>query len=821
MESTSERRGLGQGKRAILLTAAALLALIGVSVWWDLGSLARRATERKPIDLGASSALPIGGEDEPRGSGPPTGSSRREELAVESSAGSAEPSAMEEASAVVTTRFLDPSGAPVAGVELWSHSTPEAIAHSAGDGVARLALGSEARSSESVTLTARRAGFAREQRSARLEPLVPLRLGDWVLVPGGGLAGRVVDEDGRALAGVQVACRRESLDEAQWAAARRLPLEGLARPGSRDVSSADGSFVLTDVPAGSVQLVGVAEDRPAGLSEPVSVPAGGWASDVVIRMDPADGGSLLAGVVLAPDGRAAPRASVEIDGGGASYSLTCDERGRFELRATHTELCEVTAVDRARRHGEARLHGVRPGTTDLVLRLGEAAGLELLVRSREGEPIEHFAAAAIAARGAKVLAFLPESERPGGRHRLAIPAQAYLVEVRSNGWKPARLGPFEPGATVSSLEFALDPAGGIQGRVTAQGEPVPGARVGLYEQASANDTHNGFPLRTRTRPEREDVCDSDGRFSLSVERLGTYTLRAEAPDHALAELGPFPLTGDERCEETIELGQGGTLEARVRSTGGESVVGKLVAVSRGDGLAHTRRTDEEGRVRFERLTPGPWQVELSGAEIDPRSGSTYFGTGPAAEIPANCSVSEGEVTHVDLWLEEADAGVCRLEGRLVVDGEPAEGWSASLDSEGGSPGQASIRLELGSFRLATDVPGTHLLTLRCDDPDPGAMLVIREAVALSEGQHTWSLELETGRVEGTLEAGPGLLFHRWRQGSLECFAPLIPGEGGAFRARVPAGPGELVRLDPELPLEDQTPAVLRTLTLAPGETLRL
>lgn len=537
MESTSEKASAGLATGVIRLVAGALLTLVGAGAWWGLGSRGLGAKGGAALEVGANPGRRVGVELAPGASHPSAAElSKREALAAGGSAGGVEraPEPAAEPPAEVSARFLDPNGAPLAGVELWSLGAPEVVARSAGDGVVRLALDSGSRSSESVTLAARCAGFAREQRSARLEPGGPLRLGDWVLVPGGGVTGRVVDEDGRGLAEVQVACRKEGLDESQWDGVRRLSLDGLARPGSRALSESDGSFVLADVPAGSVRLVAVAEDRPASVSEPVRVPAGGWASDATIRMEPADGGSLLAGVVLAPDGRALPHAGVRIEGGGTSYSLACDDGGRFELRSTHTEPCDITAADPAGRYREALRRAVRPGTTDLVLRLGEAPALELRVRSREGEPIEHYAVATIAAQGAEVRAFLLESERPGGSLLLGCPSGSFLVEVRASDWKPARLGPFTAGTAPPVLEFWLDPAAGVQGRVTAQGAPLPGARVGLYELNTTNDTHNGFPLRTGTRPEQKDVCDADGRFSLSVEHAGNYCLRAEAPGYALA-----------------------------------------------------------------------------------------------------------------------------------------------------------------------------------------------------------------------------------------------------------------------------------------------
>ncbi|NOT31018.1 MAG: carboxypeptidase regulatory-like domain-containing protein [Planctomycetes bacterium] len=726
----------------------------------------------------------------------------------------------------VSARFVDVHGAPIAQVELRVAHHSEVTARSGPDGVAELRLDpdSRARLPGTVVFEARGLGFARDQRSATVRLNERLLLGDWVLVLGGSVSGWVVDVDGRGVTEAQVACLREGL-ETDWQARRRDTLAGLARPGARALIEPDGSFLLEDVPAGSIRLVAVCEERPAGVSEPLDVPAGELVGDVTIVMGAADGGTSIAGLVLDPDGRVVPYAEVRIASEGTSYSISAGENGRFRVQLGHEKPCEVTAFDPERSHREATLQGIAPGTTDLVLRLVPAPEFELLVLSREGAPIERYAVATISARTSEVLAMQLEAERSEGRCAVSVPAQQFSVEVRANGWMAVRLGPFSAETPPPRLECRLAPAGGVHGVVEAEGSPVPGAWVALYEELGTRETYNGFPLRTSKEPALESESDTDGRFSLSVERAGTYYLRAEVEGYACAELGPLALTPDGLREERIELGRGGSIAVSVRSSSGALIeaVGKLVAISRGDGFARTQRTDEAGRTIFVGLTPGSWQVALSESEIDPREGALYSSTKTAGPIPSNCRVFEQETTHLDLLLEQELEGECQLTGRLEIDGRPAEGWLAALDQERETLHEPRGLSEPGFFRLAVDEPGSYRLNLRTDTADPGAMLVILDPVELVAGNQFWSLEFDTGALEGTLPssgAAEALVFYRWQRGALACLAPLVPDAEGRFRCvRVPAGRGALVRYDPTRPLEEQTPVVLRELVIEAGQTL--
>lgn len=801
----------------IVVGLIAVLAALGLWLRWSTRPARTDAVDAPAARLETPPRVPL----------PPAPDATPPGRTVSEPAGSAPvgpaQQATDQAAAAVRVRFVDAQGAPIEGVALALPDSGLGPVRSGGGGVARLPLEDvlDGAGERTLVLEARAAGFALDHRRARAVEGEELLLGDWTLVAGGSVEGQVLDEEGVGLAGVQVACASDALSAADFERGRRGTLDGLARAGARAMSGPDGTFRLDDVPAGERRLVAVHAERPAALSRAFRVPAGGLARGVEVEMEPADGGTTIDGVVLAPDGTPVPHAPFQVRSPASSYQLRAGLDGRFEFRALDRRPVELVASDPERRHRDARRSGVLPGTRGIELRLEAAPELALRVRDPAGQPVERFAVRLSADPGDGVLASFPEEERGQGRFATAAPEQDYAVEVRANGWKPFRLGPFTAGEA-QRIECTLAPAQGLTGRVTAGGRPVAGARVALHVELAGDDTLDGVPIRIEPEPEAWTTSGGEGSFLLSVERRGSFALLVEAEGLALAEVGPLLLEPDAEREESVELSPGGTLAVRVRSSTGASVAGRLVVLSRGDGRARTRRTDERGELEVPRLTPGPWWVALVDAEIDPRGGVRTFGTGPREAHPSNCRVVAGQTTRVDLWLEEPAGPACRLAGRLSVDGAPAQGWRVALDREGTLLDELDFHAP-GRFQVGAATPGTYRLRLSTGIGDPRTMLVVLETVELVEGERAWSLDLRTGRLEGTCPPpGEALVFFRVQDGRRELLAPLVPDETGRFHcALAPAGAGEIVRHDPVPGGEEHRASVLRRLTVKPGQTTRI
>ena len=286
-----------------------------------------------------------------------------------------------------------------------------------------------------------------------------------------------------------------------------------------------------------------------GRSVPLDTSRDGPTREAVRRREDPDG-MRLAGRVLDARGAAMGFAPIQIRGADSEERLFADAQGRFEARCADRRPRDVTACDPAGRLREATRLGVPPGTIDLELRLRPAPPLEVRVCGPGEVPLERFAVAVLSEAHRDALAFFGEAEHPGGALVLGAPGQGFLVEVRSTGYSPARLGPFSPGALPERIRCTLRAAGGVRGLVTADGRPVRGARVGLHPVAEDSD---GLPSRTQREAEGETESGKGGAFSLSVERSGTYFLRVEAEGFAPAEVGPLELSSANDREAIVEL----------------------------------------------------------------------------------------------------------------------------------------------------------------------------------------------------------------------------------------------------------------------------
>lgn len=254
---------------------------------------------------------------------------------------------------------------------------------------------------------------------------------------------------------------------------------------------------------------------------------------------------------------------------------------------------------------------------------------------------------------------------------------------------------------------------------------------------------------------------------------------------------------------TLHLTAGGRIAGRVVGKRNGSVAGLVVGASRGDGHARSTRTAADGSYRFDHLRPGPWQVQILEHDISP--GNRSMSSRDVSEqppIPSNVHVEEGETATYDIDLGGRDRPA-RLVGTIRVNGQVPEGWDArGMTRRGAELVPASRTKESavvvdGTFTVAFDEPGPASVRLGAATNAGMQILIVLD---IERGETTWSLNVETGRLQGRLGADEPLakgermfLVHVVDEITTIVVPVAVDAEGAYDIAEAPVGPGRLSR----------------------------
>ncbi len=600
-------------------------------------------------------------------------------------------------------------------------------------------------------------------------PIVPrlgatLDLGAVELGVGATVSGQVVEESGQPVVDATVLATESVLPNSRDVLALTGP--DLAYPRATARTATEGRFELAGVGPGEVRLWAHAGASAWAISEPMTLEAGRTRTGVQLVLTPVVDGQLLVGTVLDPTGSPVPGAIIDYEYATlAGDSLIADAGGRFTLPEARGEELSLAARDPAGRFSRSRTYRWKRGEGELILHLNDSRRIRVRVIEDSGVPVDG-ARLFVTGEFSGTLGAHWQKAGASGEVEVHLIDERMSFSVGSERHEYRTLGPWAAEQIPDLLEVRLEAKPMWHGVVLAGGSPLANAELCLTRSCADRGPDvvpvtRGFPLRVSGLARRLPPTDEAGRFQAPIPAdWGSPIILAWAEGWALTEY-PMPAAARAPASEPseIELTRGGTLEGRLHPSGGRRIAGTVVAISRGDGLPKSQRTDAQGRYRFEHLTPGMWRVEVRDTE-------------PSAEVLSlsqlgqeafrwDCEVREGEVTVHDL--DSSRVTPVEMIGQLSLGGEPASRWSARLilpSNQVSANSLPSATLDaVGGFQLRMP-PGSYELELRSPEGTGQEFIVYRHFEAPG-GVFLWTENIPVTRCEGHASDPPAKLslFH--------------------------------------------------------------
>ncbi|MEZ6194326.1 MAG: sigma-70 family RNA polymerase sigma factor [Planctomycetota bacterium] len=621
-------------------------------------------------------------------------------------------------------------------------------------------------------------------------------LGDLRLEEGGAIAGRVVDAEGRGIAGATVFA---------W------PGGGVARLSGDDAlrlgegehdhriarTDARGEFRFLGLLDGEWRLRARAEGLRAARVGGFRIVERGRIEGVELKLLE---GERIAGVIRDDLGRPVADARVKLSAAWIDFSsdtegentlaARSDAEGRFSFRGLPTRPWNLVASRPG--HIEASLYDVDGGRLEIELtlpRTGEIFGRVTDARTDEptgdlrvtaargasrGQPVEVLTGAAAAealGRGDESGWYLVRG-LGSRRAALVVSATGYATRLAED----IALASGER----TQVDLALVPESRITGRVfDVAGEPVAGATVEVTRPPEDEGPAGGPGIRIRDRVAvGTATSDADGAFEIAGLAAGGYLVGASRTPHVPAEPRAVTLEVGSTAACELRLAAGGRIEGFVTDAAGEPLVGATVRARPDRPASHggdveievggvvengmVAVTDETGAYGIDGLRPGGYRVALGTS-----GGATFRLERPdAAPRGEAVAVRAGEVARKDLTAPP----VSRVVGIVLEAGRPVPGAKIRLLDAGnpfplGAPetfcdewGEFAFDLvEPGSWRLEAQAPRGPIAT--AVDVELGRGEIRRLEITLPSGAIT-------GRVtrDGDPVAGVEVTVLRWAKG---------------------------------------------------------
>lgn len=506
---------------------------------------------------------------------------------------------------------------------------------------------------------------------------------DLTFEPGVEVAGRVIDETGRAVPGAKVELAPENRFEVRQ---------------YQDVTGDDGRFRLSPVLAGKYRLKAGA-DGFTDTEHPATIAVAG---EPVSNLDlTLEKGAVVSGNILGLSAEDLPHVEVEARGdNGQTVPAWTDGRGRYEIRSLAPGDWTMTArLWDDQRQARARIalrRSDREVTRDLEFEKRLTLTIQVLY---DEEPLPD---ARVSLRGQRITAertattdyegrvrfddLAPETYRIGLRHSRNMIVHNDQVDLQQDRELILRL----QGATLGGLVVSA-----------ADGEPIAEAMLLLRPVEGPE-----YLVTTATK--------NDGRFMVYRVQPNRYRLQANAKGFLQIEQELQVASGQTLDNLELRLQPAPRAKVRIRLASGQ--VPTLVHLQVRDAagatvLAETQQANPSGEIELSSLPPGSWTLLLrtEGAAMATASLVT-----PATE-PITVTLPPGGQLNVRVpALVPSDlVGTVRLVGadqqpfwtigrggkleqqwslaggKAVIDGVPAGSWIVQVESPDGQRWQGT------------------------------------------------------------------------------------------------------------------------------------
>ncbi|MBI1381995.1 MAG: sigma-70 family RNA polymerase sigma factor [Planctomycetaceae bacterium] len=586
-------------------------------------------------------------------------------------------------------------------------------------------------------------------------------LGDLMMFAGVELIGKVVDDSGRALAGVPIAVRAPH--------ASRMNHREFAPWLPAGESGPDGLFHLRGVAPGPFEIATHSNTHPFASVQGDC--AGAVCGDILLRVGPSL--SIAGRVVGLEPEREVPlfllaEAFPEGQGMGGVRSLEVERKrvpigpdGRFELRGLlHDGLWElVLEEDRPKVENEWSIPSsaaVRVSAGDLDVKLEAPRATLFSARlTAAGNEVPRDATVQVHGnQGVSASVDLVPDENGIARAELFLPDDlgSALASIQLAGHTPIdvpfRLDPESRHVDLGTHTLHPLPTVEVEVRSSA-GQPQPGVLVRAAHGTLRQPDPNLGAIVGRLPPAMSDPAATDGSGRARVTRLGGQSTTVWVEDSSHGSAWATLAAPTDAPEPLLELRLAAPPMSVLVREAGQPLAGAVVSVERrtapaGAVLPYVTRpvsavTDAGGRATFAALVGATYYVTLRpaaarhGIRFERRIRFAGDGEDVVLELPPST------------WLEGriAFGGVPLAGAAVFPKGEPIEGALVGATA----PTSATTVDRHGRFRLDELAPGP--VELRVEHPTLG--LALPWSVVLATGANRLDLEVLPASLEGRAE----------------------------------------------------------------------